>query len=54
MTKPETILLCLTQEGGQALLKALETNKRLKEVKVSFNAISQSTETEIDQILVMR
>ena len=41
MTKPETLLLRVAQEGGQALLKALERNKRLKEVKVSFNAISQ-------------
>ena len=42
------------EAGGQALLEAVKKNKHLKEVKLSFNSISQETEAQIEKTLMMR
>eukprot|EP00439_Symbiodinium_sp_Y106_P063493 s1977_g9.t2 len=40
--------------GGKALLEAVQKNKKLKELKLSFNSISQELEAELDKILMLR
>ncbi|CAE7240560.1 Nod1 [Symbiodinium natans] len=40
--------------GGKALLEALRQNKKLRELKLSFNPISQEIEAEIERALLLR
>mmetsp|Transcript_19717 Transcript_19717/g.37069 ORF Transcript_19717/g.37069 Transcript_19717/m.37069 type:complete len:187 (+) Transcript_19717:33-593(+) len=42
----------ISDQGCEALIAAARENKRLKELKVSFNSISERLETELEKLLM--
>ncbi|CAE8698340.1 unnamed protein product [Polarella glacialis] len=44
----------IDDEGGEALLAALQRNKRWKQLQVSFNQISDPLQSRIEQVLRLR
>lgn len=59
LSRSDVIVVELTSNriddaGGKALLEAVLQNKKLKELKLSFNCLSQELEAEMDKVLMLR